>query len=70
LFSVSFTDGPVRDLGGAEAADLERYARFFHHQLGRGVALPPSGFELWTLSTAHRGPEVAQVLEAAASFPG
>jgi glutamate-1-semialdehyde 2,1-aminomutase len=70
LFSVSFTDGPVRDLGGAEAADLERYARFFHHQLGRGVALPPSGFELWTLSTAHSGPEVAQVLEAAASFPG
>jgi len=70
LFSVFFTEGPVRDLGGAEAADLERYARFFHHQLGQGVALPPSGFELWTLSTAHGEAEVAQVLEAAASFPG
>ncbi|MGZ8572269.1 MAG: glutamate-1-semialdehyde 2,1-aminomutase, partial [Actinomycetota bacterium] len=70
LFSVSFTEGPVRDFGGAEAADLERYARFFHHQLGQGVALPPSGFELWTLCTAHGDAEVAQVLEAAASFPG
>ena len=70
LFSVFFTEGPVRDLGGAEAADLERYARFFHHLLGQGVALPPSGFELWTLSTAHSVSEVARVLEAAASFPG
>ena len=35
LFSVFFTEGPVRDFAGARAADHERYARFFHHMLDR-----------------------------------
>jgi glutamate-1-semialdehyde aminotransferase len=34
------------------------------------VYLPPSGFELWTLSTAHGPDEVEIVLDAAASFEG
>jgi glutamate-1-semialdehyde 2,1-aminomutase len=70
LFSVFFTDGPVTDFDGAKAADHERYARFFHHMLDHGVALPPSGYELWTLGTAHGPAEVEQVLEAAGSFTG
>ena len=68
LFSVFFTHGPVRDYAGARAADHERYARFFHHMLGRGVYLPPSGYELWTLSTTHGPDEVAKTIEAAAGF--
>ncbi len=70
LLSVFFTDGPVRDYGGARAADHERYARFFHHMLDRGVYLPPSGYEMWTLSTTHGEDEVAATLEATASFAG
>jgi glutamate-1-semialdehyde 2,1-aminomutase len=70
LFSVFFADGPIHDLDAAKAADHERYARFFHHLLDRGVALPPSGYELWTLGTAHGDAEVAQILDAAASFTG
>jgi glutamate-1-semialdehyde 2,1-aminomutase len=68
LFSVFFTEGPVTDLDGATAADHDRYARFFHHLLERGVALPPSGYELWTIGTAHDDAAVASVLAAAASF--
>ena len=68
LFSVFFTDGPVANFEDAKAADHERYARFFHHMLERGVALPPSGYELWTLGTAHGDAEVARVLDAAATF--
>ena len=68
LFSVFFTEGPVRDYAGARAADHERYARFFHHMLGRGVYLPPSGYELWTLSTTHGPDEVAKTIEAVARF--
>ncbi len=68
LFSVFFTEGPVRDYAGARAADHERYARFFHHMLDRGVYLPPSGYELWTLSTTHGPDEVAKTIEAAARF--
>jgi len=70
MFSVFFSEGPVRDFEGARAADHARYARFFHHMLERGVALPPSGYELWTLGTAHGEDEVEAVAEAAASFPG
>jgi glutamate-1-semialdehyde aminotransferase len=36
--------------------------------LDHGVYLPPSGYELWTLSTAHGPDELAVVLEAAALF--
>ncbi len=68
LFSVFFTDAPVRDFEGAKAADHERYARFFHHMLDHGVALAPSGYELWTLGTAHGPAEVERVLDAAGSF--
>jgi glutamate-1-semialdehyde 2,1-aminomutase len=70
LFSVFFTDAAVADFAGAAAADHERYARFFHHMLDHGVALAPSGYELWTLGTAHGPAEVERVLEAAGSFAG
>src|SRR5215212_7733293 len=52
LFSVFFTDAPVRNLGDAKAADHDRYRRFFHHMLPNRVALPPSGYDLWTLGAA------------------
>jgi glutamate-1-semialdehyde 2,1-aminomutase len=70
LFSAFFSRGPVRDFAGAKAADHERYARFFHHMLDRGVWLPPSGYELWTLGTEHGSDEVEKVLDAAGSFEG
>ncbi len=70
LFSVFFTDGPVLDFGGASAADHDRYARFFHHMLDAGVYLPPSGYELWTLSTTHGPEETERILGAVASFRG
>jgi len=70
MFSVFFRDQPVRNFDDARAADHERYARFFHHLLVNGVALPPSGYELWTLGTAHGPEEVETILEAARSFAG
>jgi glutamate-1-semialdehyde 2,1-aminomutase len=70
LCSVFFTEEPVRDFTDAQAADHERYARFFHHLLARGIALPPSGYELWTLGTAHGPDEVERIVEAAAAFEG
>ena len=70
LFSLFFTPGPVRNFEHAKAAGHERYARFFHHLLDRGIALPPSGYELWTLGTAHGPEEIERILDAAASFEG
>jgi glutamate-1-semialdehyde 2,1-aminomutase len=70
MLSVFFTQGPVRNFADATAADHARYARFFHHMLDRGVHLPPSGFELWTLTTAHGEDEIERILTAATSFAG
>ena len=70
LFSVFFSGGPVRDFAAAGGADHDRYARFFHHMLDHGVWLPPSGYELWTLSTAHGAAEVDRVVTAARMFAG
>ncbi len=70
MFSVFFSEGPVLDFAGARSADHERYARLFHHLLERGVYLPPSGYELWTIGTEHGAPEVERLLEAAATFEG
>ncbi|MDP9241724.1 MAG: aminotransferase class III-fold pyridoxal phosphate-dependent enzyme, partial [Actinomycetota bacterium] len=68
LFSVFFSEGPVRDYTEARAADHDRYATFFHHMLEAGVMLPPSGFEAWFLSSAHSERELEATLEAAARF--
>ena len=70
MFSVFFTDRPVRNFADAKAADHDRYARFFHHMLDRGVYLPPSGYELWSVSTAHDAATTELTLDAAASFAG
>ena len=70
LFSVFFTDGPVRNFDDAKRADHDRYARLFHHMLSNGVYLPPSGYELWTLSAVLTDDHVETILAAAATFTG
>jgi glutamate-1-semialdehyde 2,1-aminomutase len=70
LFSVFFTGTSVGNFAEAKAADHERYAAFFHHMLDRGVALPPSGYELWTLCAPLGDEEIERILEAASSFRG
>jgi glutamate-1-semialdehyde 2,1-aminomutase len=70
LFSVFFAHGPVTNFDQAKAADHDRYRRFFHHMLANGVALPPSGYELWTLGAAHGDAELTAILEAASTFAG
>jgi glutamate-1-semialdehyde 2,1-aminomutase len=70
MFSAFFTDRPVRDFAGAAAADHARYARLFHHMLDRGVYLPPSGYELWTIGDRHGPEEIERTLDAVRSFRG
>jgi glutamate-1-semialdehyde 2,1-aminomutase len=65
MFSVFFREAPVRTYADAADADHRRYARFFHAMLARAIYLPPSGFEQWTLATAHGAAEVDRMLEAA-----
>jgi glutamate-1-semialdehyde 2,1-aminomutase len=65
LFSLFFTDGPVRSFAEAQAADHGAYARFFHDMLEEGVYLPPSGYEGWFLSAAHADEQIERTVAAA-----
>ena len=53
LAGLFFASEPVTDYVAAQAADHERYARFFHGMLDRGVYLAPSGYETTFVSLAH-----------------
>jgi glutamate-1-semialdehyde 2,1-aminomutase len=66
MLGLFFSDRPVGNFDEAQACDRDRFARFFHEMLARGVWLPPSPFEALFLSAAHGEPEIEQVLEAAA----
>ncbi|HEX6990094.1 MAG TPA: glutamate-1-semialdehyde 2,1-aminomutase [Bacillota bacterium] len=64
MFTVFFTEGPVRCLDDARRADAGRFARFFHGLLRRGVYIPPSPYECWFVSAAHGPGEVEATLRA------
>ena len=64
MFSVFFTDRPVRDFADANTQDTTAYAAFFHAMLKRGVHLPPSAYESWFVSAAHDERAVQTVLDA------
>jgi glutamate-1-semialdehyde 2,1-aminomutase len=66
MFGLFFTDTPIRSWEAAKHADVERFAAFHRGMLERGVYLPPSQFEAWFLSTAHRAAEIDATVEAAA----
>ncbi len=55
----------VDRVGNAEEArgcDRDRFARFFHGMLKRGIYLPPSPFEAVFISLAHSAADVAKTL--------
>ena len=65
LFSVFFTEGPVRNFSDATAQNTKQFGVFFHAMLESGVSLPPSAFEAWFVSTAMTDDDVALVEGAA-----
>jgi glutamate-1-semialdehyde 2,1-aminomutase len=64
LVGVFFTNEPVRDFEGAQAADHKAYASFFHGLLERGVYVAPSGYEAMFPSLAHGDDEIARTIVA------
>jgi glutamate-1-semialdehyde 2,1-aminomutase len=66
MFSIFFTDTPVRDYDTALRADARRFGRLFHTCLEQGVYLAPSAYEAGFLSTAHDGPAIERACEVLA----
>ncbi|MEW6283898.1 MAG: glutamate-1-semialdehyde 2,1-aminomutase [Candidatus Eremiobacterota bacterium] len=65
MFSLGFGPARLRDHRDAAGLDRERYARFFHGMLARGVYLPPSTGDAACLSAAHTREDVEEVLRRA-----
>ncbi|MHB8671941.1 MAG: glutamate-1-semialdehyde 2,1-aminomutase [Acidimicrobiales bacterium] len=65
LTGVFFAERAPRDYEESKEADGALYARFFHEMLSRGVALPPSPFEVLFPSLAHTASDLERTAEVA-----
>jgi glutamate-1-semialdehyde 2,1-aminomutase len=66
MFGLFFTeDKKVSYYEQVAASDQERFKKFFHAMLDRGVYLAPSAFEAGFLSAAHGDSEIAKTISAA-----
>jgi glutamate-1-semialdehyde 2,1-aminomutase len=60
MFCLFFTSGPVVDLDSARRSDTQRFAKFFHACLERGIYFAPSQFETNFISTAHSTADIEE----------
>jgi len=65
-FCLFFTEQPVTDYASAKRCNTQRYGKYFHGMLERGVYLAPSQFEVGFLSLAHTTSDIEQTLAATA----
>jgi len=65
MFGVYFRATPPRSFAEVMQCDRERFNRFFHAMLERGVYLAPSAYEAGFVSAAHGAREIEETLAAA-----
>jgi len=62
MWGFFFRAEPVRSFSDAKTSDIERFKRFFHAALARGVYLAPSAFEAAFMSDAHSEADIDETL--------
>ena len=65
MFGVYFRDQPPASFAEVMQCDRERFNRFFHEMLARGVYLAPSAYEAGFVSAAHTPADIEATLAAA-----
>ncbi len=68
MMSIHFSEKPVTDFSSAANADNERFKRYFHFLLSRGIYLPPSPYESWFLNNAITISDLDYTVEMSAEF--
>ncbi len=67
MFCAYFTSDPISNLADVMKGDADRFNKFFHGMLDRGIYLAPSRFETGFISTAHSDEDIDKTVEAAAA---
>jgi glutamate-1-semialdehyde 2,1-aminomutase len=65
MWTLFFSERPIRSWDDADAVNRERYAKFFRAMLARNVLLPPSPFEAAFISFAHDESVIDETVDAA-----
>ena len=65
MFGIYFRARPPTSFAEVMECDRERFNRFFHEMLARGVYLAPSAYEAGFVSAAHGATEIEATLAAA-----
>jgi glutamate-1-semialdehyde 2,1-aminomutase len=60
-----FTEYPVTDSYSAKSSNINKFKKFFHAMLDRGIYLPPSQYEALFISAAHTDADISRTVEAA-----
>lgn len=66
MFTVFFSDKPVRNFEDASACDIPAFRRYFAAMLHAGIYIAPSQYEAGFLSTAHTDEDIEATLRAGA----
>lgn len=64
MFTLFFSERPVRNYQDAMGCNKERFTRYFTRMLKEGIYLPPSQFEATFVSLAHTKADVDKTLTA------
>ncbi len=65
MLTLFFTETPVTDFETATASDTQRFGKWFHGMLDRGIYLPCSQYEALFLSTQHSKELIDETIAAA-----
>ncbi|MFT4590345.1 MAG: glutamate-1-semialdehyde 2,1-aminomutase, partial [Limisphaerales bacterium] len=66
MFCAFFTTESISNVADVMKGDADRFSKFFHGMLERGVYLAPSRFETGFISTAHTEEDIDKTVAAAA----
>lgn len=64
MYTVFFSDGPLRNFEDVKNSDTEMYSRFFRAMRERNIFVAPSAFEVAMVSFAHTEEDFAKTLDA------
>jgi glutamate-1-semialdehyde 2,1-aminomutase len=68
MMTLFFGVERVTNADEARQSDREKFSRFFHGMLKRGIYLPPAPFEAWMISLAHSEKDLHNTIAAFESW--